>query len=115
MMILAGFSGKVSFAKYILGTAGGGVITLSAQLLLGYSMRHKPSDILAVSSKLLVVAPVTLITTFVVWLMRHNGNSNNNDKKPSSLHSTLAEENGIMEIVDGATDVNNTITNVEVF
>ncbi|CAJ1970500.1 unnamed protein product [Cylindrotheca closterium] len=74
MMILAGFSGNVSFTKYTLGTAGGAVISLAAQLLLGYSMRHKPSDILALSSKLLVVAPAVLISGFAIFLIRQ-GNS----------------------------------------
>ena len=69
-MILAGFSGKVSFAKYTLGTAAGGIISLAAQLLLGYSMRHKPSAILALSSKLLVLAPAVLISGIAVFLTR---------------------------------------------
>lgn len=69
-MILAGFSGKVSYAKYTLGTAVGGIISLTAQLLLGYSMRHKPSDILALSSKLLVIAPAALISGMIVYLIR---------------------------------------------
>lgn len=89
MMILSGFSGKVSFAKYTLGTAAGAVISLTAQLLLGFSMRHKPSDILAFSSKLLVVAPMALISAAVVWLMRQKDPSNNNRSEPTDTKAVV--------------------------
>jgi len=90
MMILAGFSGKVSYAKYTLGTAVGGVISLAAQLLLGYSMRHsRPSDILALSSKLLMVAPVVLIGGMAIFLIRQGDFA----KRPSqSMEETTTVE-----------------------
>ena len=99
MMILAGFSGKVSFVKYTLGTSFGAVITLAAQLLLGYSMRHKPSDILAFSSKLLVAAPVALISTMLVYLFRQGASkskgpvatTNTAEMVDDSINSTKAE------------------------
>lgn len=38
LMLLAGFSGKVSFGKYALGTALGAIVSLTLQLITGYSM-----------------------------------------------------------------------------
>jgi membrane protein DedA with SNARE-associated domain len=56
MMMFAGFSGKVPYLNFIAGTSVGALCSLSAQLLLGYTMRNNPAA---------VVAAVASISTFV--------------------------------------------------
>ena len=77
MMVLAGFSGKVSYAKYLLGTAVGAIISLSVQLLFGYSMsRHNPATILANISTFLLVAPLSIASVAGMLYLRRRHLSN---------------------------------------
>ena len=77
MMVLAGFSGKVSYAKYLLGTAMGAIISLSVQLLFGYSMsRHNPATILANISTFLLVAPLSIASVAGMLFLRRRHLSN---------------------------------------
>mmetsp|Transcript_13364 Transcript_13364/g.19478 ORF Transcript_13364/g.19478 Transcript_13364/m.19478 type:complete len:351 (-) Transcript_13364:296-1348(-) len=74
MMLLTGYSGKVSFPKYALGTITGAFCSLSLQLLIGWSMRNNPSSVVAVVGSISIFAfcvPVTL--AFISWvsLMRN--------------------------------------------
>ena len=57
MMILAGFSGKVNYPKYALGTAMGAIVSLTVQLLLGYSMSHNPAVSLLHTVTPFMIAP----------------------------------------------------------
>jgi len=41
LMLLAGFSNRVTFLKYFIGSAVGGIVSLSVQLLIGYSLYYK--------------------------------------------------------------------------
>mmetsp|Transcript_15969 Transcript_15969/g.34717 ORF Transcript_15969/g.34717 Transcript_15969/m.34717 type:complete len:333 (-) Transcript_15969:127-1125(-) len=45
LMLLTGFSGRVTLSKFIFGSALGGVVSLGLQLLLGYSMRNNPAAV----------------------------------------------------------------------
>ena len=58
MMLLAGFYGKVSFGKFALGTSLGAVVSLTAQLLLGYSMT--PGGIASLDFSLAIV-PLSVV------------------------------------------------------
>ena len=73
MMILAGFSGKVNYPKYALGTAMGAIVSLTVQLLLGYSMSHNPAAIMANLSSFLVAAPLSIasVGAFLYLRRRH--------------------------------------------
>jgi membrane protein DedA with SNARE-associated domain len=46
-MLAAGFSGKVPLNRFIVGTSIGGMLSLSAQLLLGAALRENPAMIIA--------------------------------------------------------------------
>lgn len=73
MMMFAGFSGKVPYLKYIAGTSVGALFSLSAQLLVGYTMRNNPAAVVAaVASISTFVAVVPFAIAFVGWasLMR---------------------------------------------
>lgn len=74
MMLLTGYSGKVSFPKYALGTFVGAFCSLSLQLLLGWSMRNNPSSVVAVVGSISIFAfCVPLTVAFISWvsLMRN--------------------------------------------
>ena len=45
LMLLTGFSGRVQLAKFIIGSALGGLVSLGLQLLLGYTMRNNPAAV----------------------------------------------------------------------
>lgn len=45
MMLFTGFSGKVGYAKYLLGVSIGGIFSLTCQLLVGYSMRNNQAAV----------------------------------------------------------------------
>jgi len=59
MMLLAGFSGTISFAQYALGTAVGAICSLSCQLGLGYAMRGNPAALVGI---------VASVSTFVLMV-----------------------------------------------
>ena len=68
MMILAGFSGRVPFVKYVTGSVIGATCSLSLQLLIGYTMRNNPSAIVAAIASIstfVVLVPVTI--AFFSW------------------------------------------------
>ena len=69
MMIAAGFSGKVPYLTYFLGTSVGALCSLSSQLLLGYTMRNNPTAVVgAVASISTFAAVVPLTIAFVGWV-----------------------------------------------
>lgn len=59
MMLLAGFSGSIPFARYALGTAVGAICSLSCQLGLGYTMRGNPAALVGI---------VASVSTFVLMV-----------------------------------------------
>jgi len=68
MMLLTGFSGRVSFIKYATGTMIGAFCSLSLQLLLGYSMRNNPAAVVgAVASISTFALAVPVSIAFLSW------------------------------------------------
>lgn len=59
MMLLTGFSRKISTPSFILGSTIGGLCSLTLQLLLGYTMRKSPAAVLGL---------VASISTFVLMI-----------------------------------------------
>ncbi len=55
MMLATGFSGRVPYAKYIVGTTVGAMVSLTLQLLTGFLLRNNPA---------LIIASVASISTF---------------------------------------------------
>jgi membrane protein DedA with SNARE-associated domain len=68
MMLLAGFSGKISFTNYLLGTVAGATISLTAQLLLGLLMRQNPvATIVSKVSRMIIFVSATSLLLFWIW------------------------------------------------
>mmetsp|Transcript_7113 Transcript_7113/g.8175 ORF Transcript_7113/g.8175 Transcript_7113/m.8175 type:complete len:324 (-) Transcript_7113:16-987(-) len=66
LMILSGYKGQVTFPNFITGTVLGATLSLTSQLLIGYSMRNSPEAIVG------VVGGLTSLTAgFIVfsWLL----------------------------------------------
>lgn len=59
MMLAAGFSKKVSYVNFIIGTAFGASVSLSIQLLIGFVLRNNPT---------LIIAFVASISTFPILI-----------------------------------------------
>lgn len=65
MMLFTGFSNRVPFVKYAMGTIVGACFSVSLQLLLGYILRNNPAAVVgAVASISSVVLLVPLIIAF---------------------------------------------------
>lgn len=68
MMILTGYSRKVSFFNFAIGTMAGAVCTLSLQLLLGYSLRNNPAAVVGIIAGLSTfIASVSFGVAIVSW------------------------------------------------
>ena len=74
MMLLAGFSGSIPFARYALGTAVGAICSLSCQLGLGYTMRDNPAALVglvaSVSTFVLMVPVVIALVSSMTMIAR---------------------------------------------
>jgi membrane protein DedA with SNARE-associated domain len=72
MMLFTGFSNRVPFLKYAIGTVIGAIFSVSMQLLLGYSLRNNPTAVVgavaSISSVVLLVPLVIGCTTSISHL-----------------------------------------------
>ena len=69
LMLLSGFSGKISFVKYMAGTFFGAIVSLSAQLAVGYGMKSRPGLVargIASASTFAIVTPAIIVVAS--WL-----------------------------------------------
>ena len=68
-MLLTGFSQRVSFLKFILGSCVGGLVTLPLQLWLGYTLGHNhPAAAVGIVGGIsTVVLCATLSVAVVSW------------------------------------------------
>ena len=75
LMLLAGFSGSVPFGRFALGSALGGVLSLSLQLLLGYWLRDHPGAVVgtvAGASTVVCAAPIAAAVLSGAALVRRS-------------------------------------------
>lgn len=82
LMLLTGFSGRVTLSKFIFGSALGGLVSLGLQLLLGYSMRNNPAAVVGtVASISAVVYAGPLFIALLSSLAFVADNKNKRSKK----------------------------------
>jgi len=69
MMLAVGFSGKVPFGRYVIGTSIGAIFSLSLQLCIGYSLRNNSAGIIAaVASISTFPLVIPTLFAFVSWI-----------------------------------------------
>lgn len=91
LMLLCGFRGKVSFLKFILGSAAGACITLPLQLWLGYTLGHNhPAAAMGIlggisTTVLIMTLSVAIASWSTLLLSKLRQNSNQQEQQEESI------------------------------
>lgn len=102
MMLATGFSGKVPYTKYILGTACGACISLGVQLLFGFLLRNNPALIIAsvacISTFPLVIPSMVAFLSWVNVLYKRWGMYNTGRRASASASASAGASAGSKEV-----------------